>query len=124
MSEFYGPKQAEMRVQDATSADGMAAMGKPVPLYRRQAGLEHCRAIGLTNTNTAMATVNRMSEAISRDAPYEAIEAGMAYLDLTGTYRLLAVLCTSPKPRRSVRAVVCSQKDPRAVAQGGSAACR
>lgn len=76
-------------------AVGMAAFGHAVPYYRREAGMQHCRAMGLTDTNKAMGTIDRMCEAIRRDNPYEAMAAGMTHLDLTGTYRLLAVLCTA-----------------------------
>lgn len=105
MAEFTNTRnQIEQRRQDDIMSDGMNAFGKPVPLYRREAALKHCRAMGLDDTNKAVGTINRMVEQIERDEPYAAMEAGMAYLDLPGTYRLLAVLCTAPKPRISVRA--------------------
>lgn len=100
MAEFMGKVQADMRDQDAAAADGFAAFGKPVPYYRRDAAMAHCRDMGLTDTGKAMATIDRMSEAIRRDEPYQAMQAGMAHLDLTGTYRLLAVLLTA-EPRRA-----------------------
>jgi hypothetical protein len=53
--------------------------------------------MGLTDTLKAMNTIDRMCEAIRRDQPYQAMEAGMTHLDLTGTYRLLAVLLTAEK---------------------------
>ncbi|MBN7763697.1 hypothetical protein JYP52_21395 [Nitratireductor aquibiodomus] len=97
MAEFMNtPGQVNQRASDAMSADGMDAFGKPVPAYRKQAALDHCRQMGLTDTNKATGVINRMAAAIGRDEPYAAMEAGMAYLDLTGTYRLLAVLCTTP----------------------------
>jgi hypothetical protein len=92
MVEFKGQAQQEMRASDELTAEGMAAFGHPVPYYRREAGMQHCKAMGL-DTNKAVATIDRMSEAIRRDEPYQAMQAGMAHLDLTGTYRLLAVLC-------------------------------
>jgi hypothetical protein len=97
MAEYKGKKQADMRKSNKASASGFDAFGKPVPYYRRDAALSHCRAMGLSDTNKAMATIDRMSEAIRRDEPYQAMEAGMVWLDLTGTYRLLAVLCTAEK---------------------------
>lgn len=99
MAEFKGAKQAAMRAEDKKAAYGFDAMGKPVPYYRRQAAMDHCKQMGLTDTNAAMATIDRMAEAISRDEPYQAMEAGMAHLDLIGTYRLMAVLCTA-EPRQ------------------------
>ena len=74
--------------------DGFNAMGKPVPFYRRQAGYEHARQMGLTS-DAAFAAVSSMSLFIERDKPYEAMEAASHYLDLTGNYRLLAVLLTA-----------------------------
>lgn len=101
MAQFKGEKQAAMRAADKQTASGFEAFGAPVPYYRRQAAMDHCREMGLTDTNKAMATIDRMAEAISRDDPYEAMEAGNAHLDLTGTYRLLAVLCTAEKRKPS-----------------------
>ncbi len=95
MAEFMGKKQEQMRKENAELADGFAAFGKPVPYFRREIAMQHCRNMGLTDTATAMATIDRMCEAIRRDNPYAAMEAGMAELDLIGTYRLLAVLCTA-----------------------------
>ena len=98
MAEFFGEKQARMRADDKAASSGYEAFGKPVPYYRREAAMAHCRDMGLVDTGTAMSTIDRMAEAIRRDEPYQAMEAGMAYLDLIGTYRLLAVLCTA-EPR-------------------------
>jgi hypothetical protein len=97
MAEFMGAKQEEQRASDAITAQGMEAFGKHVPYRRRDAALKHCRSMGLTDTNNAMGMIERMCDAIRRDEPYAAMEAGMAYLDLTGTYRLLAVLCVDQK---------------------------
>jgi len=80
------------------SGDGFDAMGKPVPIYRRTAGLEVCKAMGLTDREDAIACVGGMAEQLERDKPYEAMARGMRYLDLTGTYRLMAVLLTAPEP--------------------------
>lgn len=69
-------------------------MGKPVPMERRTEALKHIRDMGIANTEAAWECIGQMSEAIARDEPYRAMEIGMHYVDLTGTYRLLAVLCT------------------------------
>lgn len=105
MAEFIGETQKQMRKDDARTGDGFAAFGKPVPYYRREAAMQHCRDMGLKDTNKAMATIDRMSHNIQKDEPYAAMEAGMAHLDLTGTYRLLAVLCTAEpaKPTKQKR---------------------
>jgi hypothetical protein len=85
------------------SGDGLDAMGKPVPLYRRTAALEHCKAMGLTDPEDAWACVGGMSEQLERDQPYEAQAVGMRYLDLTGTYRLMAVLLTTKEPSNATQ---------------------
>jgi len=82
---------------------GFGAMGKPVPFYRRQAAMDHARAMGV-DKKMAMEVAGKMAEALERDKPYEAMQAGTQVLDLTGTYRLMAVLCTAPKPRYKVKA--------------------
>lgn len=78
-------------------SDGFSAMGKPVPFYRRQAGYDTCLSMGLTS-EAAYHAVNGMSEHLERDKPYDAMATGMRYIDLTGTYRLMAVLLTADKP--------------------------
>jgi hypothetical protein len=80
---------------DAQNDDGFAAFGKPVPMYRRDAALEHARSMGCDDTSRAFAVINSMATAIQNDQPYKAMEYGMQLVDLTGTYRLLAVLCTA-----------------------------
>lgn len=92
MAEFMGQKQAPV-------LDGFAAMGKPVPFWRRQIGHDHCIEMGLSSER-AFTAVNAVSEALARDRPQEAMQEGMKYLDLTGTYRLFAVLLTAPNPQQ------------------------
>lgn len=99
MAELINTReQQSQRASDAMTAEGMDAFGKPVPNYRRQAALQHCRDMGLTDTNKAMGMIQRACEQIERDEPYGAMEAIGAYLDLTGCYRVLAVLCTAQDP--------------------------
>lgn len=66
-------------------------MGKPILMNARAEGYTHCKAMGLTPAR-AMECVNAVAEQLQLDKPYEAQAAGMRYLDLTGTYRLFAVL--------------------------------
>lgn len=103
MAEFIGT-----RVDPAPYTggnDGFAAMGKPVPPHRKAEAMKHCKAMGLThNTEQLMTLIDGMSNKLERDDPYEAMRIGMKYLDLTGTYRLMAVLlCDPPKPKRKPR---------------------
>ena len=71
--------------------EGFNAMGQPVPFYRRQAAYKAAREMGL-NEADAFTVVNTMVEGIERDEPYFSMENGMMHVNLTGTYRLLAVL--------------------------------
>jgi hypothetical protein len=71
--------------------DGFNNMGKPIPFSKQQTAYEHCLAMGL-NQSRAMEVVKSMSGQLERDKPYEAMSEGMKFLDLTGTYRLFAVL--------------------------------
>lgn len=87
MAEFLGQKAPDV-------LSGFDAMGRPVPMHRRQAGLDHCKKMGL-DTEQSWSCVQQMSKQLARDKPYEAMEAGMHFLDLTGTYRMMAVLLTA-----------------------------
>jgi hypothetical protein len=75
---------------------GFAAMGKPIPFHRQQTGYEHCKEMGL-DTEAAFSAVRTMSEQLERDKPLQAMEAAKRYLDVTGCYRLMAVLLTAEK---------------------------
>ena len=85
MAEFIGQQKNEI--------DGFNNMGKPIPIDRRQQGYDHAKQMGLSSDH-ALAAVSGVAEQLERDKPYEAMAAGMKYLDLTGTYRLFAVLLT------------------------------
>lgn len=99
LAEFLEPgtRIAPDTWTDPNLDSGMSAMGKPIPFYRQQVGYEHCLSMGLTRQN-AHSAVSAVSEQLARDKPYEAMAAGMRFLDLTGTYRLFAVLLTAEKP--------------------------
>lgn len=73
--------------------NAMNMMGQPIPFAARQAGYEHCKEMGL-NSARSIECVDAVAEQLSRDKPFEAQAAGMRFLDLTGTYRLFAVLLT------------------------------
>lgn len=94
MAEFLNKPMRAGRTTAVEGDAGFAAFGKPVPTARRSAALEHIRAMGIVNAEAAWECIGQMSEAVARDQPYEAMGIGMHYVDLTGTYRLLAVLCT------------------------------
>ena len=73
--------------------DPLSMMGRPIPPSARQAGYDHCKQMGLESAR-AWECVNGMAEQLERDKPYEAQGAAMKFLDLTGSYRLMAVLLT------------------------------
>lgn len=99
MPEFMNKPRRANRTVAVEGDSGFAAFGKPVPLHRRTAALEHIRAMGIVNAEAAWECIGQMAEAIAHDQPYEAMGIGMHYVDLTGTYRLLAVLCADPEPQ-------------------------
>lgn len=91
MAEFIGQKPPE-------TCDGFQNMGKPVPNYRRQAAYDTLKAIGVKGAAKRQATVASMADRLERDKPYECMSEGMRVMDLTATYRVMAVLLTSPEP--------------------------
>jgi hypothetical protein len=86
MAEFLEKKKKPL-------PSGYARMGQPLPETSRSAAYKHCRAMGLSSAES-WACVQGVAEQLERDVPYEAMQAGMLYLDLTGVYRLFAVLLT------------------------------
>ena len=74
--------------------DPFNQMGRPILMDARAEGYEHCKAMGLTPAR-ATECVNVVAEQLQRDKPYEAQAAGMKFLDLTGVYRLFAVMLTA-----------------------------
>ena len=93
MAEFLENNKKPARV-DYGDGGGFDAFGKFVDPSRRAAAYQHCKQMGLIDPQEAWECVNGMAEQVARDQPYEAIRIGMRYVDLTGCYRLLAVLCT------------------------------
>jgi hypothetical protein len=79
-----------------TGTTGMSAFGKPVPPGRRANAYEHLKRMGVTDPDKRWSCVERMANFIERDNPHLAMEEGLNYVDATGVYRLVAVLCTNP----------------------------
>lgn len=99
MAEFREMVGARMvPAPDIPGTDGFAAMGKPIPMYRRTAALNHMVKMGCS-TQHAWACVGAMANKLERDEPYEAMAEGMKYLDLTGTYCIMAELLAAPEPK-------------------------
>jgi hypothetical protein len=78
---------------------GYEAMGHAVPMFRRAEGERHLKDMGFTDAERRFSIVNGMALCIERDNTHEAMEAAFEKgLDVTGVYRLLAVLLCAEKP--------------------------
>ena len=75
-------------------SSAFAAMGKPIPYSRRQAAYECAKGIGV-ESGDCFTLVDAMSDQLERDKPFEAQQTALKYVDLTGAYRLMAVLLTA-----------------------------
>jgi len=71
-------------------------MGHRVPTDRKEAAYSAAKEMGITGFEEASELVGTVATCIERDRPYEAQKAGLKFLDLTGTYRLMAALMTEP----------------------------
>lgn len=70
-------------------------MGKSIPAARRRAAYEWLRSPERGfDQHCAYNLVGAMAEQLERDKPFEAKMATFGKLDLTGTYRLIAILLT------------------------------
>jgi hypothetical protein len=75
------------------------ALGLPVPFFRRSNGIKHLRDMGFTDRELMDRIVGRMSAHIERDDSHMALEDALKMgLDVTGCYRMLAVLLTGDPP--------------------------
>lgn len=77
-----------------SSPIGFNAMGKPISHKRRQTAYNTCREIGF-DKETAASIVNTIADSLERDEPFDAIERGLKNVDITGVYRIIAVLLTA-----------------------------
>lgn len=71
---------------------GFGAMGKPIPIQRKLSADEHLKDMGVGDAEDRFHCIALVSNHLERDDPYGAIHDAMKYVDLTGSYRLLAVL--------------------------------
>lgn len=97
ISEGKRRKAAYDKAQKDKPGDGFNAFGHPVPLHRRAAAMQHCHMMNL-EMQASWDLVGKMANCVERDQPYEAIQEGCVHLDLLGSYRVLAALCTA-EPR-------------------------
>jgi hypothetical protein len=92
-----GRKRSELALAGVKESadDPMSYIGRPISFKVRDAGFQHVRDMGITDTSIGVNCVNEVANLLERDKPFEAMHAGMKYLDLTGVYRLFAVLLCS-----------------------------
>lgn len=77
-------------------SDGFSAFGHPVPVERQVAALDTAvESIG-TSAMLADPVIREASAWVERDEPDKAMLVLRNITDLTGAYRLLAVLCAEP----------------------------
>lgn len=93
MLEQSNPGYQQPEKSDPVLAEGMDAMGKPIPNFRKQNAYQQAKEMGL-NTEMAWRVVNAVADKLERDDPFGAQEQGMKFLDITGVYRLMSYLLT------------------------------
>lgn len=71
---------------------GFDAMGEPVPDERVREARRHAERIGCNDAGF----VDTMARAVANDRPAKAMNTAREHVDLTGAYRILAVLCAHP----------------------------
>ena len=71
----------------------MNNLGKPVGAENRDTAYHWLREIGLTPSQS-LELIGTVADCIERDFPNQALKSGMESLDLTGAYRLMAILLT------------------------------
>jgi hypothetical protein len=92
MAEFLGQTKPSRISTEENS--GFNAMGKPIPIERKKEAYKHLKAMGVEDTEECFRCIRLVADRLERDDPYGAMEQAMKYVDLTGTYRLMAVLLT------------------------------
>ena len=89
---------------DKAIPSGMAAMGHPIPLPRKQAAFDTLREMNmLASADEIVDLIDRMSEQLERDRPYQAQYIAMEskLIDYTGALRLYAtLLAADPEPEQ------------------------
>ena len=75
--------------------NGFSAMGKEVTFARRmKADLAFKDMVKDATAEERFSCIQSVSDQLERDRPYEALATARKYLDLTGAYRLIAILLT------------------------------
>ena len=92
MAEFLGQKKPKRISTEPDS--GFNAIGKAIPVHRKRAADAHLKAMGVKDAEDRFRCIAMMAARLEHDDPYGAMEEAMRYVDLTGSYRLLAILLT------------------------------
>lgn len=99
-AKYLGPRSDHVKLE-WNGENGFEAMGHAVPAFRKTAGEAALKDMGFdgpTNSEKRYDIVARMSSCIERDNSHEALELALKEgLDVTGCYRLLAVLLCEPE---------------------------
>ena len=78
---------------DNESVGWFEALGSPVPEEQRERAAKQAQDIGV-DVSPDDDWITDVSKFVELDRPEEAIETCCEHLDMTGTYRFLAYLCT------------------------------
>lgn len=90
MAEFLGQQKPTKMKTPPDS--GFNAMGKPIPIARKRAADAHMKDMGVLDVEDRFRCIALVSARLEHDDPYGAMQDAMKYIDLTGTYRLMACL--------------------------------
>ena len=82
-----------MTTNQISAPSGFEAMGQPIPTHRKESALSLVKSWGV-GFDDAYTLVAQMTGCLERDKPFEAMEATKGVIDLTGAYRVMAVLLT------------------------------
>ena len=101
-----------VHVHSKNCESGFGAMGHPIPMYRMTAALSHLREMNpeVVTTGAAMEFLGKVASFLENDEPYKAQELWFrrstgddptpSIVDLTGYYRLVAVMLCEPEPKK------------------------
>jgi len=78
------------------SNDGFSAFGKPVPVERQVAALDAAVEVIGVDQMLADPVIQVAARYVALDQPDKALTVLRNIVDLTGAYRLLAVMCAEP----------------------------
>lgn len=96
MAEFLG-QEIPTKLNNGQD-DGFSAMGRPIPILRKRNAYIHLKNMGVTDSEYRFRCVAMVAARLEHDDPYGALGEATKFVDLTGAYRLMAVLLTGDQP--------------------------